>query len=396
MVVSAKKKTRTLTTTTNVKRELRTEFQASIVYACFDSPSLLCGASMLTDVQQMKKMSVLYLGDSDDDANIVCCVDQFLHGLDRFHGFYSESAVDVQPGVSPNAAMLLTLLPVLHQRGLGVNIFVGNGSIERSFLVVGKTKGTTVSPISGRTLLRVANEVLRSCKKMTAIVTAPNSPYKDGHFPSGTNWEDYILQWCITAMKKSVVAEKAGMIVERSLLQKKLAEKAIMAENSPDDVVLATDDNKLLNERAGDATDVGSEFMVDAPTADATDVATELVVDAPTAEEACNESLVCSASNDADGPDGTFFKCFIAWYLWGHIPTTIDPDMKSMAFTYSKVGTSYGRKKGSRQAMKDDATSVSLIDSRQGKNGESTRIVARLIMMQLLCARVALMTTIRQ
>ena len=215
-------------------------------------------------------------------------------------------------------------------------------------------------------------------------------------------------------MKKSVAAEKAGMIVQSPLLQKELAEKAIMAENSPaDDVVLlATDDDKLLNEHADDATDVGSEFMVDAPTADATDVgselvvdaptadatdvAMELVVDAPTAEEACNELLVCSASDDADGPDGTFFKGFIAWCLWGYIPITIDPEMKSMAFTDSKVGTSYGRKKGSRQAMKDDATSVSLIDNRRGKSVESTRIIARLIMMQLLCARVALMTTIRQ
>jgi hypothetical protein len=356
VVSSAKKKTKTLTTTTNVKRELRTEFQASIAYACFDSPSLLCGASTLTDVQQMKKMSELYLGDCDDDADIVCCVDQFLHGLDRFHGLYSESAVDVQPGVSPNAAMLLTLLPVFHQRGLGVNIFVGDGSIERSFLVVGKTK-PTVLPISGRTLLRVAKEVLRSCKKMTAIVTASNSPYKDGNFPSGTNWDDYI-RWCITAMKKCVAAEKAGMIIESPLLQKELAEKAIMAaENSPDDVGLATDNDKLLNEeRADDVTDVGLEFMVDAPTVeDATNVSTELVVDVPTGED------------DADGPDGTFFKGFVAWCLWGHIPITIDPEMKSMAFTDSKVGTSYGRKKGSRQAMKDESSLLSSIDNRRGK-----------------------------
>jgi hypothetical protein len=37
--------------------------------------------------------------------------------------------------------------------------------------------------VSGRTLHWVAKEVLCNCKKMTAIVTASNSPYKDGNFP---------------------------------------------------------------------------------------------------------------------------------------------------------------------------------------------------------------------
>ena len=36
---------------------------------------------------------------------------------------------------------------------------------------------------------------------MVAIVRAKGSPYKDGTFPSGTNWEDYIL-WCLVQMGK--------------------------------------------------------------------------------------------------------------------------------------------------------------------------------------------------
>ena len=358
--VSAKKKTKTsaeTTMTTSVKRELLTEFQSSIAYACFDPPSLLCVVSTLSSAQQMKKIAELYLGDNDDGPNILCCVDQFLHGLDRFHGLYSVSAVDVQPGVSPNAAMLLTLIPVLHQRGLNVNIYVGKGSIERS-LLVGKTKGSTVSHISGRTMLRAAKDVLRSCKKMTAIVTASNSPYKDGNYPSGTNWEDYI-QWCITAMKKAVAAEKAGMIVASPLLQKAMAEKAMMLDSADD--VLAGADDELLNK-------------------DVTDVAPELVV-GTTAEDGSNEFenddltssvvnlsdtvFVCAETDEADVPDGTFFKGFIAWCLWGHITITNDPEMKSMAFTESKVGTSYGRKTGSRKAMKEAAALSSIpIDNR--------------------------------
>jgi hypothetical protein len=116
--VSAKKKTKTsaeTTMTTNVKRELLTEFQASIAYACFDLPSLLCVVSTLPSLQQMKTIAELYLGDSDDSPDIVCCVNQFLLGLDRFHGLYSVSVVGIQPGVlSLNAEILLTLIPVLH------------------------------------------------------------------------------------------------------------------------------------------------------------------------------------------------------------------------------------------------------------------------------------------
>jgi hypothetical protein len=36
---------------------------------------------------------------------------------------------------------------------------------------------------------------------MMAIVKSKGSPYRDGAFPSGTNWEDYIL-WCLVEMGK--------------------------------------------------------------------------------------------------------------------------------------------------------------------------------------------------
>jgi hypothetical protein len=44
-----------------------------------------------------------------------------------------------------------------------------------------------------------------TCKKMMAMIIAPESPaYHDGTFPSGTNWDDcndYII-WCLVAMQK--------------------------------------------------------------------------------------------------------------------------------------------------------------------------------------------------
>ena len=94
-----------------------------------------------------------------------------------------------------------------------MQIFVGKTSIEKALLCRNET------PISGRTLLRLAKEVLCNCKKLQAIVTANNSPYKDGDSgPSGTNWEDYI-QWCLKAMYKAESANEVGIkLMQQTML----------------------------------------------------------------------------------------------------------------------------------------------------------------------------------
>jgi hypothetical protein len=151
----------------NVRASLLTEFQAAIAYACYDSPSLLCGATSMTDAQQYNVIADLFLGNSETNPDSLCFVDQFLHGLNKFHGLFTTSSVEVQPGVSDDQQppMLLTMLPMLNQKGHAANIFVGKRSIERS-LLIGKTVGATVTHVTGRTLLCAANDVLCSCKKM--------------------------------------------------------------------------------------------------------------------------------------------------------------------------------------------------------------------------------------
>jgi len=62
---AAKKKKRTYQSKamkSNVRASLLTEFQAAIAYACYDSPSLLCGASSMTDAQQYNIIADLFLG----------------------------------------------------------------------------------------------------------------------------------------------------------------------------------------------------------------------------------------------------------------------------------------------------------------------------------------------
>ncbi|KAI2503001.1 hypothetical protein MHU86_11428 [Fragilaria crotonensis] len=79
------------------------------------------------------------------------------------------------------------------------SIFYGEGSIDKAILSQ-KSLLLVGEKISGRTLYRNAKTVLWcNCKKMMAIVKGKGSIYRDGKFPSGTNWEDYIL-WCLIDM----------------------------------------------------------------------------------------------------------------------------------------------------------------------------------------------------
>ena len=110
------------TNKSNVPTPLLTELQAAISFVCYDSPELLCGHTSMTEAQQYKKMSEMFRGEGvEDNPNNMCLVDQFLHGLDRFQGLFTTSIVDIQPGVVPHRkgppGILLTLIPVLHQKG---------------------------------------------------------------------------------------------------------------------------------------------------------------------------------------------------------------------------------------------------------------------------------------
>ena len=128
-------------------------------------------------------------------------VDQFLHGLNRFKGLFSNFLPTGDSGALGKIPTVLSIPPLLHRLGAAVHIFIGKGSIERRFLCSKSLANQT--PITGRTLLRLAKEVLCNCTKMQALVTRRDSPYKDMHYiPSGTNWEDYI-KWCLSAMYKA-------------------------------------------------------------------------------------------------------------------------------------------------------------------------------------------------
>jgi hypothetical protein len=180
----------------NLTKKLLTEFQALIAFACYDSPSISQGGISMTEASMEQLMTRLCFGDKDRNPDVICYKDQFLAGLNKFQGMFSD---DVDSNAS-NGETALTMLPCFHRQS-SLNIYVGDGSIEKG-LLSRKSLFNATATISGRTLLRLAKEVLCNCKKMMALVMARDSPYKDGRFPSGSNWDDY-AKWCLAAFRRS-------------------------------------------------------------------------------------------------------------------------------------------------------------------------------------------------
>ena len=140
-----------------------------------------------------------------------------------------------------HSTMLLTLSPILHQLGPEVNVFVGEGSIKKS-LLCGKTVANSTVRVTGRTMLRHAKDVLCNCKKMMAIVTWPNSPYKDGNFPSGTNWED-CMRWCLISINKDILADATTACIAVDAAETSFESNAGAVDDEVQSPVLAVNDD---------------------------------------------------------------------------------------------------------------------------------------------------------
>lgn len=192
---------------TNITKKLMTEMQALIAFACYDSPTIAQGGDLMTESTMAEMMTALYFGG--DDPEIISYLDQFINGgLHRFTGLFTNSEPD------EFGQIVLTMPPKLYRHG-GLNIFVGPMSITKELL--SKKHFTNNERIAGRTLLQKAKDVVATCKKMMmGLATALGSPYyRDGTFPSGTNWDDYI-KWCLVAMHNDCDREMTKHVNEES------------------------------------------------------------------------------------------------------------------------------------------------------------------------------------
>ena len=279
----------------------------------------------MTDTAQYEILAAMYFGG--DDPEIISYVDQFINGLHRFAGLFTSSEPPDELG-----QIVLTMPQKLH-RHLGLNIFVGPTSITKELLF--RRNFANDEKITGRTLHKKAKEVVATCKKMMALVTSPGSPYRNGSFPSGSNWDDYIL-WCLVAMQRE--CDRDGPVA------------------------------KEASTSAAVSTSGEAEVVLQAVVANADDEEAATTLSA-------RIGFGSSNSMSRTFPAGVFFKPgvgFLAWALWGHIPLQDGENMQSTQFSEVKANTSFGRGTSTRSAMRKAviAANAAPVDNRRGKKRE--------------------------
>ena len=109
------------------------------------------------------------------------------------HLFHCEDrGTDGDKSVSSTNQSILTIPKFLHYL-VGKDITVKRGGIDLSLMT--RKNMTNCCDITGETLYRHAKDVEANLKKALALCLEESSPYRNfnGTFPSGTNWEDFLL-----------------------------------------------------------------------------------------------------------------------------------------------------------------------------------------------------------
>ena len=372
--MSKSKKPRAKVTKQILTNDLLKELQATIAFACFDSPSVLRRGGSLAEAAIENKMSQIFYGDVTHEAldpDFILFEDQFLLGVNKFKGMFMQSA-----GVEDATGTVLRVIPEVIHRHKRLLVYAGDGSIEKRLLSQ-KSLHVTDKKITGRTLHTMGKNVLKNCKKMMAIVKRKDSPYKNGTFPSGTNWEDYIL-WCLIAMGKECDREDAALI--DAALKKAAAEKAVanvLANAGRGVPNPATTMNAAVSNGNANVDHAANEAGTHESNIDSS-VGFEVETRGGGEQEGSqqlpsdNPPLVPEEDDEDGYPDNTFFKCgpgFIAWALWGSIPVYDCAGMQASFFGDAKKNAAFGRNKESRAAFRNlliGKNSVG-VDNRRGK-----------------------------
>jgi hypothetical protein len=79
------------------------ELQATIAFACFDSPFLIQrGQASISEAAIKDVMTSIYYGDDKNgapDSNMITYVEQFMLGLNKFRGLYTVIADRIQRSI---------------------------------------------------------------------------------------------------------------------------------------------------------------------------------------------------------------------------------------------------------------------------------------------------------
>ena len=299
-----------------VTKRLQTELQSLIAYACYDSKEVLQGGESGTKTMIINRLYEAYMPSNLANDDRISFVEMFLEGSNKFkYLFESFEDSDSEIGRDPHTdrpSSQLVLPESLHCIN-GAEIVVGRGCITKS-LITRKNLSNMVD-IKADTLFRSAKVVEANCKKALAICVAKDSPYRDfdGIWPSGTNWDDYLL-W--------------------------IREKMYKLENSVKVDVIDDDDDAESNDAEGNDEDTN-------------DVAS-----------------VCSNidEDDEEIPSDTYFKGFFAFALWGYIPPAGGENYKSsLMATVVDKGLKRNPKDGRaavRKEKKEDKDVTQVLEAR--------------------------------
>ena len=111
---------------TNMSRVLLKELQATIAFACFDSPFLIQRGASLSEAAIEDVMTSIYYGDDKNgapDPNMITYVEQFMFGLNKFKGLYTQS---LQTGSNGASGEVLLSIPEFLHRHKNFLVYVGD------------------------------------------------------------------------------------------------------------------------------------------------------------------------------------------------------------------------------------------------------------------------------
>ena len=180
----------------DIPKRLLTELQSLVAFSCYDSNDVLKrGASAKRETIIQKIANLCFPSNSVGDR--ISFVDLMLEGKGRFRHLFNDSvSKEGFSTVSKDANTEDTsdlIIPTSLHCADGKEIKVEKGCVDKS-LLTRKNLGN-LADIKALTSCRHAKDVEANCKKSLSFCLQPDSPCYNfnGTFPSGTNWDDYLV-----------------------------------------------------------------------------------------------------------------------------------------------------------------------------------------------------------
>ena len=276
----------------DISKRFQTELQSLVAYACYDSNEVLRRGTSAKREAVINKIASLYFPSNNNGGDRMSYVEMLLEGKGRFKYLFKDREVSSRAStdVSEECSAVDRIVPPSLYCIDGKEIKVEKGCIDKS-LLTRKNLGNMVD-IKALTLYQHAKDVEANFKKAMSFCSQTGSPYHNfnGTFPSGTNWEDYLI-WI--RQKMYDCGNKASV---EDLLDGDTAQDEGDERDKEDE-----DGNNNLTDGNSNAAD-GTE-------------------DRSNANNATDASTGTKSTDGTDElPPGEYFKGFLAFALWGYIP----------------------------------------------------------------------------